>query len=130
MGTTYNESFLSISSCSQTGIYSILLFIDFIHVGCSQTCLLSLDNQCDIVLAPCITLPAARTCDLTAFWKMEHSFNSVRILHECQVWIDKSIWRVTFWHHEARRVMRNCDPRDRFVYPYLTHMMDSFSCMP
>ena len=55
---------------------------------------------------------------------------TIRILHECQVWIDKSVPRVTFWHHEARRVMPNCDPRDRFVYPYLTRMMDSFSCSP
>ena len=31
--------------------------------------------------------------------------------------------------HEAR-VMPNCDPRDRFVYPYLTRMLDSFSCTP
>ena len=51
-------------------------------------------------------------------------------LNECQVWIDKSVPRVTFWHHEARRVMPNCDPRDRFVYPYLTRMIDSFSCTP
>ena len=50
------------------------------------------------------------------------------MLHECQVWIDKSVQRVLFWHHEAQRVMPNCDPRDRFVYPYLTRMMDSFSC--
>ena len=55
---------------------------------------------------------------------------NIRILHECQVWIDKSVPRVTFWHHEARRVMPNCDPRDRFVYPYLTRIMDSFSCSP
>ena len=56
--------------------------------------------------------------------------DTIRILHECQVWIDKSVPRVTFWHHEARRVMPNCDPRVRFVYPYLTQMMDSFSCTP
>ena len=55
---------------------------------------------------------------------------NIRILHDCQVWIDKFVPRVKFWHHEARRVMPNCDPRDRFVYPYLTHMMDSFSCTP
>ena len=59
-----------------------------------------------------------------------YSQETVRILHECQVWIDKSVPRVTFWHHEACRVMPNCDPRDRFVYPYLTRMMDSFSCTP
>ena len=32
-------------------------------------------------------------------------------------------------NHEAHRVMPNCDQRDRFVNPYLTCMMDSFSCM-
>ena len=25
-------------------------------------------------------------------------------------------------------MMLNCNPRDRFVYPYLTRIMDSFSC--
>ena len=25
-------------------------------------------------------------------------------------------------------MMPNSDPRDRFVHPYLTHMIDSFSC--
>ena len=51
-------------------------------------------------------------------------------LHECQVCIDISVLRDTVWHHEACRVIPNCDPKDRFVYPYLTRMMDSFSCMP
>ena len=32
-----------------------------------------------------------------------HQHKIIRILHECQVWIDKSVPRVTFWHHEARR---------------------------
>ena len=27
-------------------------------------------------------------------------------------------------------MMPNCDPRDRFVYPYLTRLIDSFSCTP
>ena len=40
----------------------------------------------------------------------------IRILHECQVWIDKSVLRVTFW-----LVMPNCDTRDRFVYTPYTH---------
>ena len=43
------------------------------------------------------------------------NIQNIRILHECQVWIDKSVPRVTFWHHEARRVMPNCDPMDRFL---------------
>ena len=43
---------------------------------------------------------------------------NIRILHECQGWIDKSV------------LMPNYDPRGRFVYPYLTSMMYSFSCTP
>ena len=27
-------------------------------------------------------------------------------------------------------MISNCDPRDRFVHPYLARMMDSFSCVP
>ena len=50
----------------------------------------------------------------------------IRILHEYQVWIDKSVLRLTVWHLEARRVMLNCSARDRFGYPYLTRMMDFF----
>ena len=68
--------------------------------------------------------------DLETTSFLQHPVRTIRILHECQVWIDKSVPRVTFGHHEARRVMPNCDPRDRFVYPYLTRMMDSFSCSP
>ena len=56
------------------------------------------------------------------------NMGDTRILHECQVWIDKSVLRVTVWPHETRRVMPNCDRRNRFVYSYLICMMDSFSC--
>ena len=49
-------------------------------------------------------------------------------LHECEVLIEKSVLKVTVWHHEA--VMPNCDPRDRFLDQYLTLMIDSFSCTP
>ena len=31
----------------------------------------------------------------------DFDFDIIRILHECQVWIDKSVPRVTVWHHEA-----------------------------
>ena len=75
----------------------------------------------------CVSYPYT---SVTHPFLMRYSCGIIRILHECQVWIDKSVPRVTFWHHEARRVMPNCDPRDRFVYPYLTRMMDSFSCSP
>ena len=73
----------------------------------------------------------------------EEKVGSIRILHEFQVWIDKSALRVTLasagsqidakslgslWHQQARRLMLNYDPRDRFVYPYLLHIIISFSC--
>ena len=73
-----------------------------------------------------LTKQTCKACFIDSHEMITH----IRILHECQVWIDKSVPRVTFWHHEACRVMPNCDPRDRFVYPYLTQMMDSFSCTP
>ena len=37
---------LPLVSCSQTGIYSLLLFIDLICFGCSQSLWLSLDIWC------------------------------------------------------------------------------------
>ena len=33
-------------------------------------------------------------------------------------------------HFGITRLMPNCDPRGRFVYPYLTCLIDFFSCMP
>ena len=34
----------------------------------------------------------------------------IRIFKECEGWIDKSVPRITVWHHEACRVMTNSDP--------------------
>ena len=34
---------------------------------------------------------------------------TLRIHHECQGGIEKSIWRIIDWHHEAWRVMTNGD---------------------
>ena len=36
--------------------------------------------------------------------------NNISIFHECMVWIEKSVMRVTVRHHEACRVMPNSDP--------------------
>ena len=38
---------------------------------------------------------AAKTSDTIIGWE------SIRILHECEVLIEKSVPRVTVWHHEA-----------------------------
>ena len=37
-------------------------------------------------------------------------FEIISIFHGCMVWIEKSVTRVTDWHHEACRVMPNSDP--------------------
>ena len=47
---------------------------------------------------------------------------------ECEGMIDKSVPRITVWHHEPCRVMTNGDPRDKFFYSTLTRIMDTFSC--
>ena len=55
-------------------------------------------------------------------------FKNIRILHECEELIEKSVPRVTVWHHEAPPSDAKRDPRDRFVVQFLKHMIDSFSC--
>ena len=48
----------------------------------------------------------------------------IRILHECDVLIEKYVPRVTVWHHEAKCM------RDIFVNQHRTLIIDSFSCTP
>ena len=52
---------------------------------------------------------------------------NISIFHGCMVWIEKSLTRVTDWHHEACRVMLNSILSDGFFYPHHTHMIDTFS---
>ena len=54
----------------------------------------------------------------------------IRILHGCKGGIEKSVLRITDWHHEACEVMKNGDPQGDIFYPILTQIMDSFSCSP
>ena len=93
----------------------------------AKTLSVALEVSLSIFLARCARKICARPVN-TGITRLTEVCKNIRVLHECQVWIDKSVPRVTFWHHKACRVMPNCDPRDRFVYPYLTRMMDSFSC--
>ena len=53
----------------------------------------------------------------------------IRIYHELVNRIVKSVPSVTVWHHKLCLVMPNSDPRDRFVYPFLKIMLDSFPCI-
>ena len=43
--------------------------------------------------------------------------DTIRIYHECEGRIEKSVPRIAVWHHEACRVMTNVDPEGRiFLY--------------
>ena len=58
--------------------------------------------------------------------------SSIRIYHECEGWIEKSVPRIAVWHQEACRLMTNGDPEGRIFlsYPTLTGIMVSFSRSP
>ena len=42
----------------------------------------------------------------------------IKINHECEGWIEKSVPRITVWHHKACRVMTNSDPERRIFLSY------------
>ena len=44
--------------------------------------------------------------------------NIIRTYHECEGRIEKSVPRITVWHHEACRVMTNGDPEGRIFLSY------------
>ena len=43
---------------------------------------------------------------------------NIRIYHECEGRIEKSVPRITVWHHEACPVMTNSDPEGRIFLSY------------
>ena len=43
----------------------------------------------------------------------------IRIYHECEGRIEKSVSRIAVWHHEACRVMTNGDLEGRIFLSYL-----------
>ena len=45
-----------------------------------------------------------------SFRKKQLPIENISIFNGCMVWIEKSVMRVTDWHHEACRVMQNSDP--------------------
>ena len=55
---------------------------------------------------------------------------TIRIYHKCEGRIEKSVPRITVWHHEACRVMTNSDPEEQNFLSY-PHMNNGFfSCSP
>ena len=53
---------------------------------------------------------------------------NIRIYHECEGRIEKSVPRFAVLHQEASQVMTNGDPEGRIFYPTLTRPMFVFSC--
>ena len=52
------------------------------------------------------------------------------IHHECEGLLEKSVPRVTDRHKEAGQAWQTLNAWDGFLYPILTGIMDSFSCLP
>ena len=50
----------------------------------------------------------------------------IRINHECESGIEKSVPRNTVWHYQACRVMKTVSARDKIFFHILTRIMDSF----
>ena len=44
--------------------------------------------------------------------------DNMRIYHECEGRIEKSVQRIAVWHHEACRMMNNGDPEGRILRSY------------
>ena len=55
--------------------------------------------------------------------------NNIRIDHECEGRIEKSVPRIAVWHHEACRLMTNGDPEGRTILSY-PHTNNDFFCSP
>ena len=70
----------------------------------------------DVYICTCIFPTVPRVC----LWSVIIAFPShnIRIYHVCNGGIEKSVPRITDWHHEACRVMTNGDPEGRI---FLSH---------
>ena len=54
----------------------------------------------------------------------------LRTRHNCDGEIEKSVPRITVWHHKGCGMTTNIDPKGQIVYHIPTQIMDSFSCSP
>ena len=45
-------------------------------------------------------------------------YSTIRIYHECEGRIEKSVLRIAVWHHKACRVMTNGDPEGQIFLSY------------
>ena len=125
-------------SVKQFGFRSGLMFCQ--APDQSQNCLqrLSADDTSRQRINPSHTEYFYAVCDcgisgrkhFSAHLSRKRMGEPIKIYHECEGRIEKYVPRIAVWHHEACRGMTTVIPRDRFFYPTLTRIMDSFSCSP
>ena len=48
----------------------------------------------------------------------DEMLQNIRIYHECEGRIEKSVLRIIVWHHQACRVITNSDPEGRIFQSY------------
>ena len=60
-------------------------------------------------------------CEMRFFRTGEicRDLNPIRIYHECEGRVEKSVPRIAVWHHEACRVMTNGDTEGQIFLSYL-----------
>ena len=81
------------------------------------------------VLAGAMLYSSTATYSHSVFPSDIHLRN-IRIYHECEGRIEKSVPRIAVWHHEACRVMTNGDSKGRNFPSYPHTNNHSFSCSP
>ena len=57
--------------------------------------------------------PGTNRCSKNRASIFDEAGNTIRIYHECESKIEKSVPRIALWHHEACRVITNGDPEGR-----------------
>ena len=62
--------------------------------------------------------PNDHVCELNKTYEQSTHDKILRIYHECEGRIEKSVPRITVWHYEACRVMTNGDPEGRIFLSY------------
>ena len=61
--------------------------------------------------SPCVIIRQASRCQTVIL-------KTIRIFHECEGGIEKSVRRIAIWHQEARQVMTNGDPEGQIFLSY------------
>ena len=55
---------------------------------------------------------------------------TIRIYHECEGRIEKSVTRIAIWHHKACQMMTKGDPKGRIFLSYPHTNNGFFPCSP